>query len=67
MLKRLNTIKEAVTLSKSDQTSMNGGLYPDTANCAISCQSSPPGYPCSVGGHAGCPGVCTGNGGWRLL
>lgn len=64
MLKKLNTIKDAVSLSKGDQKSLNGGILKN--DCAVVCQTAPSGTSCFGGGHPGCPGVCLGNGRYVL-
>ena len=65
MLKKLNTIKDSVSLSKNDQLELNGGLVLKN-DCSVVCQTASSGTSCFGGGHAGCPGVCLGNGRYVL-
>lgn len=66
MLKNLNSLKNAVSISKDDQTKLNGGVLTKSRDCAVICQTAPSGTSCYGGGHSGCPGVCLGNGNYVL-
>ena len=69
MLKRLNTIKDAVSLSKRAQSVLNGGSSEfDLDFCAISCNCPGilTGRQCIVEA-TGYIAVCTSNGGWLYL
>ena len=67
MLKKLNTIKDAVSLAKADQVTLNGGLVPTPigGECSVVCVNAPGGTPCFAGGPH-CPGECNGRGGWAV-
>ena len=68
MVKRLNAIKGATSLSKSKQTVINGGFKLIISNnCSVVCQTAPSGTDCLVNGNPHCPAVCDGNGGWVNL
>ena len=64
MLKRLNTIQNAVSLSKKEQSSLNGGNYFPAQDCAVVCSGAPYGRNCLVDGHIYCPAFCDGQGGF---
>ena len=64
MLKRLNTIQNAVSLSKKEQVSLNGGAYFPAQDCAVICPGAPTGRNCLVDGHISCPAFCDGQGGY---
>ncbi|MEL7147416.1 MAG: hypothetical protein AAFO69_13665 [Bacteroidota bacterium] len=67
MLKRLNKISDAASLSKSAQKGLNGGLLLRKIDCATVCATAPSGTDCLVNGNPHCPAVCDGNGGWWNL
>ena len=67
MLKRLNKITDATSLSKSDQKSLNGGLTLKKNDCATVCATAPSGTDCLVNGNPHCPAICDGHGGWVNL
>ena len=64
MLKRLNSIKDAVSISKSAQQHVNGGFGPaGTPLCSAVCPTAPKRTFCWDGGPH-CPAECDGYGGW---
>ena len=67
MLKRLNLIEKAVTISKQDQIAINGGSPGTGGNCDTVCPTASSGTYCLFGGHSGCPAVCNGKGGYVIL
>ena len=64
MLKKLNTIKDAVSLSKSAQVDVNGGRISFSNLCATTCPTAASGTYCLDGGPH-CPAECDGRGGWH--
>lgn len=64
MLKRLNMIKGAVSISKAQQVKVSGGLPIVLHICANICPTASVGTLC-YDEHPGCPASCDGRGGWH--
>ena len=65
MLERLNTINNAVSVTKATQRGLNEGLRSLVIHhCEAFCETSAASYgdKCYVGGHEACPGICDGHG-----
>ncbi len=70
IMKNLQKLKGAKSLSKNEQQSIRGGGLQKAGNvCSAVCPNSEYGRRCDI--HAGCPGandgMCNGTGGYFLL